>query len=186
MTLKDLINRHHWASVKYHLVETYPNEAEQIDAYDLVYEELIRQSPKFSAMRIVVEEQPGLDDEAHIDVSGRDGTLQKELDEFQYCNEAPDSAFANSEVSYAIEFCPWAEWLGMKIDPKSLGAFGEEAIIAHCIWEMTFVDFDETSIQESLDGLKATVEEIKRMTDDQRSDVALDHDGRSEHEDSNN
>ena len=174
MTLKDLINRHHWAGVKYHLLEAYPDEAEQIDAYDLVYEALIRQSPEVGARRIVLEERLGIDDRTYIDVSGRDGTLHKELDEFQYFKDVPDSDVANSEVSYALEFSPWAEWLGMEIDPATLAEFSEEAIIAHCMWEMTFVDFDETSIQESLDDLKATVEEIKR-SNEQRKEQPLAH-----------
>ena len=44
----------------------------------------------------------------------------------------------NSEVSYGIEFTPWEEWLGMTIEPASLEAFDEVAILAHCLWERTW------------------------------------------------
>ena len=95
---------------------------------------------------------------------GANGTRNKELNEY---NAVPGSGFANSEVSYALEFTPWAEWLGMEIDPASLAEFGEEGVIAHCLWAMTFVDFDETLIQTFRDDLMAKVDEIKRMRDEE-------------------
>jgi len=40
MTFKELINRHPWPGVKYRLLELYPDEADRIDDYSLVYDTL--------------------------------------------------------------------------------------------------------------------------------------------------
>ena len=51
MTFKDLINRHTWPGVKYRFLETYPDEADCIDAYADVYELLILLTPVETSMR---------------------------------------------------------------------------------------------------------------------------------------
>lgn len=166
MTFKELLNRHPWAAVKYRLLELYPDEADSIDAYALVYDALILLSPRPSDMHLIVEEvfRPGLDDQPFVDVSGCNGTLQKDLKEFEHFGVPADSECANAEVSYAIEFTPWEEWLGMEVDPATLEAFDEVAIIAHCLWEMTFAGFDQETIQQKVDELRETAAEIRGMT----------------------
>lgn len=172
MTLKELINRHPWAAVKYRLMELYPGEAYRIDAYASVHETLISLTPHPTTMRIIVEEvfRPGLDDEPYVNVSGRNGTLQKELKEFEHFGVSADSEFANSEVSYAIEYTPWEEWLGMEIEPATLEAIDEVGVLAHCLWEMTFAGFDQEDIQPQIRGLQETVDEIKDMTEEERKE----------------
>lgn len=172
MTFKELINRHPWAGVKYQLMELYPGEAYRIDAYAEVYETLVSLSPHPTDMRIVVKEvfDPEFDDKPHVDVSGCNGSLQKEQEEFAQSGRSPDSEFANSEVCYAIEFTPWEEWLGMAIEPATLAAFDEVGVIAHCLWEMTFAGFDQEDIQQQIRGLRETVDEIKDMTEEERKE----------------
>ena len=169
MTFKDLLNRHPWAAVKYRLMELYPGEAYRVDAYAEVYDTLVSLSPCATDMRIVLEEacQPESDEKPYVDVSGCNSTLRKEQEEFARYGGDPDSEIANSEVSYGIEFTPWEEWLGMTIEPASLEAFDEAAILAHCLWEMTFFGFDQGVIQAQLRELQKTVDELKNMTDEE-------------------
>lgn len=56
--------------------------------------------------------------------------------------------------SLAIEFTAWNEWQGMDIDKKSLQNFSELEIIAHCLYEMTFVGFEEEEIQAEINNIK--------------------------------
>jgi len=57
-------------------------------------------------------------------------------------NEAPfyhTSGYSKIEdITYAIEFVPWAEWLGMEIKKETLESLTPSQIIVHCIWEMTW------------------------------------------------
>lgn len=64
------------------------------------------------------------------------------------------------ETYYALDFTPWAEWLGMKVNERLFNQFTNEDIVAHCIWEMTFHGFEEEQIQEKKDDLNRIVEEV--------------------------
>ena len=153
MTLKNIIKKNSWSSIRDQFLKEYPQEEKNIEDYKSVYDKLCLLSPKKSGMRIVVEEvqQDELNDEPYIAVSGKDTTLQKELDDFKYFNEKEDSEIANSEVTFALEYSLWAEWLGMEIDPESTNKYSELEIIAHCLYEMTFLGFDEESIKKECD-----------------------------------
>jgi len=104
-------------------------------------------------------------DEPYIDVHAKNGTLQKEAEDYKYWKDNPNTTeeFANSEISYAIEFTPWDEWLGMDISEETLEQFPYEEIIAHCFWEMTFVDWSPDEIKKKSDELEAQVKEIEEV-----------------------
>ena len=170
MILKDIINKNSWSSTKTQFLKEYPQEEKNIEGYKSVYEKLCLLPLKKSDMRIVVDEifHKDLNDEPYVDVTGKNGTLQKELEDFKYFNEQENSEVANSEVSYALEYSPWAEWLGMEIDPDSANKYSELEIIAHCLYEMTFFGFDEESIKKQCDELKRSADEIDNMTEEER------------------
>ena len=170
MTFNDIIKKNSWSSVRHQFLKDYPQEEKNIEGYELVYKKLCLLSPKKSRMRIIVEVVPQdeFNDEPYVVVSGKNGTLNKELDDFKYLKEKEDSEYANSEVSYAMDFSPWAEWLGMEIDPETANKFSELEIITHCLYEMTFVGFDEETIQKESDKIKKSAEEVKNMTEEER------------------
>jgi hypothetical protein len=106
-------------------------------------------------MRICIERV--LDEftgEYYASVSGKDGTLMKELEDIPP-EMVKDDAIGNREVSYAIEFTDWAEWLGMEIDLETLLSYSEVDILGHCLWEMTFCGY-------SPEDVKRAMEEIER------------------------
>ncbi len=70
--------------------------------------------------------------------------------------------------SYAIEFVPWKEWLGMTINKDTLVEFNELEIISHCLYEMTFVGYNEEEIQEQFSAINDSMEEYKNMTDEEK------------------
>lgn len=49
---------------------------------------------------------------------------------------------------YALDFIPWKELLGMKIEQQTLATLKSHEILAHCMWEMTFWGFDEKTIRK--------------------------------------
>ncbi len=60
-----------------------------------------------------------------------------------------------------IEFNPWNEWLGMKVELGSRVLYGDSMIVACCLYEMTFIDFDETRVQEKFNSIKSSMRQVK-------------------------
>lgn len=157
MKLNDLIKSHHWLSVELILLKLYPDQLDMIDDYKAIFEKLQILAPEEDDMLIVLREYDsyttdGGELETYVDVSGR--KKQKEL------NSMTDS--------YALEFVEWSKWLGMDLATETTSDFTELEIVAHCLYEMTFIDFDEDGIKGELDSLNDTIDEYKSMTDEER------------------
>lgn len=69
--------------------------------------------------------------------------------------------------SMAIEFEPWSSWLAMPVSVVGADLTPAQTL-AHILWEMTFVSYDEDEIKDRLNDIMSMVEEIK-----------ADHGGRS-------
>lgn len=153
MILKELINTNQWLSVEFTLLSLYPDQEDSIDLYKEVYEKLRLIEPITGDMSIVLthydeEEEP---DDNYVQVSGKKyNELEKKIEH------------------YAIEFSPWNEWLGMEIEEETLASFNELEIISHCLFEMTFVSFDEEEIQDEFNALKKRADEFENMTDEEK------------------
>ncbi|MBQ4811396.1 hypothetical protein J8M20_08610 [Pseudoalteromonas luteoviolacea] len=78
-----------------------------------------------------------------IDVSGLDGTLYREQDDFDFNLHGE---YADKEVPFSLIFIPWRIWLGMRVEQSTLVFFSYEEILAHCLWEMTYY---HNSIEDS-------------------------------------
>ncbi|VGO16188.1 hypothetical protein PDESU_04778 [Pontiella desulfatans] len=175
MTLYDLFHRIDWAALSNRLAKLYPDQANQLPEYEAAFNSLRLVAPEETRMRIIVQQtfREGLDDEPFVEVSGKDGTLNKEQDDFQYMNQASEGTFANRETSYALSLSPWNEWLGMEIDAATAEHYSDEDILAHCLWEMTWHGFEEESIQEQKKELDRRVAEIAAMTDEEKKEKLI-------------
>ncbi len=157
MTLYDLIKETSWTDVKVSLLWAYPDERHNLLKYEAVFRELSRMSPQASAMRICLEESKG-----QVHVGGRDGSLKKD-------HGVPETIEgANEEVTFALDFTPWTQWLGMEIDATALTAHTGAQIVAHCLWEMTVVSFYQEKISDKLEELKGSIAELDSMTKEER------------------
>lgn len=146
MTLNEIIKTNNWISVSASLLEYYPEEEENRDGFALVFEKLQLLHPEESDMYIEIKNIiDDFDGECYVDVGGRYKNPKTEED----------------KAAMALEFTPWNRWLGMEISAESLEVFSEPEIIAHCLYEMTFVGFEEKEIQEELKEIKEEIEEIK-------------------------
>lgn len=153
MTLKTLLQKHTWLSIASIFWEVYPDEEKNSEGYQEVFEKLLLMPPQDSEMAIVVAYcKDEFDGEEYVNVSGE--YLHPKNEEETY--------------SHAIEFTPWQEWLGMEIHPDSLEHFTELEIIAHCLYEMTFVGFEEEEIQEEMNRIKDISDDYKNMTDEEK------------------
>lgn len=152
MYFNDLIHQTEWLSVEFMLLELYPDIKEDIEAHKSAYEKIKQLKPNVMDMEIVlVEYQDDVEDELHtyVDVSGK----KRDKKDLQ---------------SYALEFVTWKDWLGMQISNDSLRNFNELEIVAHCLYEMTFIDFDEEAIVNQKDKLNNIVSDFKNLSEKEK------------------
>lgn len=155
MTLFELIKSNAWLSVKFTIGKLFPDQHEFADDYEKMFQQLKEMQPKASDITIDIETiHDTYDDTYYVDVSG------------YYTNPAK----RNDEISnsLAIEFVPWAEWLGMPIDKNSLKNFNELEIIAHCLNEMSYSGFEQEEIQSQFNQIKNIKNEYDNLSPDEK------------------
>lgn len=160
MKLNELIKSHTWLSVEMIIVRLYPDQKDMIDDYRSVYEKLQLLEPEDNDMEIVIQEYNDtltLEDATFIDVSGREKL----------------SASNTNSQSFALEFESWKNWLGMDLSAETVDTFPDLEIIAHCLYEMTFISYNEEEIQEKLRALEKAVDELKTRMNDEKTDTTL-------------
>ena len=176
MKFKQLIDDTTWEQIEEALIRIYNVTPHNMEGYMSVVQKLSNMTPKESVdMRICITWVPpdprwsDKDDIGYWDVHGKDGTLVKESSDFEYFKDNCSEEVANSEQSFALEFNDWNEWLGMSIDPETANniELRRADIIAHILYEMTFIGYDEEEIKEQSDELKRQVDEIKNMSEEE-------------------
>lgn len=157
MVFKDLIHQTEWLSVEFTLLELYPDIKDDIKAHKSAYEKIRQLKPNSIDMEIVlVEYQDDFEDElnTYVDVSGR------KLDK-------------KDSQSYAIEFVKWKDWLGMQISKDSLRNFNALEIVAHCLYEMTFIDFDEEEVENQKNKLNKIADDFKNLSEKEKLEQTI-------------
>jgi hypothetical protein len=161
MNFKELLSKYEWDDVEPVLFKLYPDQEKNRAGYRQVFETLHTIQPIETKMRLVIEDV--LDEftgKYHASVSGRDGTLMKDL-----IPPVPvDEEAGNREVSYGIELTDWAEWLDMEIEPETLSRYAEVDVIGHCLWEMTFFGYSQEDIEKTVEGLERARESDEWLT----------------------
>ena len=163
MNLYDLIKSYNWLSVELTLLKLYPDQDKMLDEYRNVYEKLKLTEPAdYNELEIVLTEydnDPNFESykETYVDVSG-----QKKI---------PNPNDITS--GYAIEFLEWDKWLGMDLAKETTKNFSDLEIIAHCLYEMTFIDYDEEAIQEQFKTLNDNLEEYKKLTEEEKEQKTI-------------
>ena len=134
MQFIEIIKNNNWCDVEKIFLLLYPDQLQNSNAYKNLFYRFGEIVPEVCSIQIVLqhsfEEKSQLI--SYVDVYGID----------------TDSTLV------ALEYFPWRKWLGMLIDEKTTEQFTALEIIAHCLFEMTFISFDETKIEEKLLKMK--------------------------------
>ncbi len=172
MKLSELIAAVGWADVKASLLWNHPGAKNAIEGYRRAFSFLRKLDAVASNMRLVVRKtfREGLDEAPFIEVSGRDGTLNRDQADFKYLGQSADPEYANAETDYSLALEPWERWLGMDIDPATRATYAEPQIVAHCLWEMTFHGFEPSQIQTERDELRRRIDELETMTEEEKKE----------------
>jgi hypothetical protein len=175
MHLSYLISVTEWPDVERALAHYYPDACDLTEDYRDTFFHLQRLEPIATTMCLSVRTtfRPGIDEEPFLEVVGRNGTLNRDLEDFKYIGKAEDSSYALSEAEFALEFERWAEWLGMEIDAETLAKYSPPDIVAHCLWEMTSCGFDETAIEAQRAEIQSSVDELDAMTEEERKEKLI-------------
>jgi len=138
MNLKELISKYNYEIIITRLIQLYPEQRRK--GYRKALKELSNLEVKSSKMKLNVYKYFDKDDKRYyIYVDGKD---------------------ENNDV-WAIEFTDWNEWLGMKIEAKSMQEFTLLDIVCHALWEMTFCGYSQKKIKEERNELKRRIDSIK-------------------------
>lgn len=175
MKFGKLLKMTQWSDIENCLLKIYPDTSESLIGFESVYITLNKLSPAETNFRICIEEvfDEDFDEEPYHSVFAKDGTLNKESDDFKFYNKDSDSEFANSEIHYGIGLTEWSEWLGMDIDILTLNRYSNIEIVTHCLWEMTLYGFEQENIKNESNRLQKISNEIKNMTEEERKEKLI-------------
>jgi len=159
MKFGTLIKTNSWISVETIFLTLFPDEINNIVEYEKIFNELKILEPIEKNISIVLNNiVDDFDNEEYVNVTG------------YYTNKIKESEFTDS---LALEFTLWNEWLGMEIDQKTLSEFTEFEIICHCLFEMTFIGFDQSEIEEELERINGIMENVKNMSDEEKNEKLI-------------
>lgn len=133
------------------MIKLYPDVNKSLQGYKTVFEKLLLMIPEKMDMEIIIERLAD-EDETYIEVSAK--------------HKYPKSK--EEQFSQAIEFTPWNKWLGMEISDRSLHEYSQLEIIAHCLYEMTFVGFAEDEIQNELRSIERSMDDFNAMSEEEK------------------
>ncbi len=142
MKLMNLLEQSRWDEVWPNLLRLYPDQEASLPDYERVYWSLLSASlvEIETTMRLVIEYVLNTGElGGYWDVSGQD------VEDLEF---------------YAIEFRPWEEWLRMEIDPETLKTLSPLDIICHCLWEMTFIGYEQDEISKQWQEILQAKDEI--------------------------
>lgn len=155
MKFSKLIKSNSWLSVELILLQLYPDEKNRISDYEKVFDDLKFLKSTDTEISIVISwVKDDFDNHEYVDVSG--------------CERIDTQLPDEHNRLLALEFTSWDKWLGMEVDEKTLQDFTELEIISHCLYEMTFISFDQEIIQEEIDKLEKLADEIRNMSEEEK------------------
>jgi hypothetical protein len=160
MTLHEVICNCDKDKVMQSLIKSYPDQEDIIYRYSSMFDGLLYTTPIHPEKPFIIMLSPVYS--GCEDVCGKDCSACNPLDLGEIEGYAIDGLDpAEPKIKYGIELTPWAEWLGYDIDTISVPELSLEDIVAHCLWEMTFVSFNESEIMEMVSSLEEIVLDIE-------------------------
>ena len=131
--LGNLLINNLWEDIWQEILKFYPEDKKYLVNYQQVFDFLKTRPVTKAKMNLCIEvRKDKYDGKCYWDVYGNNGTK--------------DSNGRN--IRYGLEFDSWEQWLGMEIDQATQQAFSEQEIIAHCLYEMTYVSFSQENIKK--------------------------------------
>jgi hypothetical protein len=140
---KDKVKACNFRNVKEALLRLYPDQKKNIKGYRYVFQTLRLMKPRYNKEGMIIDiRKVGRGRNTYFSVSG-------------VCREK------GIKQSFGIEYMPWSKWLGCEVNKQILKKMTKDEIVAHCLWEMTFMGFTQNKIRREFNALKRQVRDIK-------------------------
>jgi hypothetical protein len=165
-TLNDIVMTVDTKKTLESLIRFYPDQKDKIDKYNSVLKLLedIEPAENKNGVYIIIQD---MFDTCQWCIKSK----EKGIDICSSCTEDKNMYTNicgwkddNSNRHYSLELTPWDEWLGMYIKEDILQKLNREDILAHILWEMTFMGFTQEDIKAQADSFFNTIEGIKNGT----------------------
>ncbi len=151
MTFRDLLEKVVFDDVRITFHTEYCMNNEACEAYFKVFNQLkgLTPEPNHDDFRLVV---------ARVEDGLEPGTYT-----YDVFGVKPDD-----NDHYALELLPWSKWLSFEVVEKCVEVYGAAAVVAHCLYELTFFGFDasdvEVNIKREIEILNERHREIENGT----------------------
>lgn len=153
ITFKELVMSADIQLVLNTIIRLYPTQVDMLDNYAKVLTFLLEATPINNENNLYIT----ISEEAYRCMECENCMAEPML----ACTEVDDNRYYSvsgwyddgTDVHYCIEYNLWDTWLGYYIHDDTLNNFTKEEIIVHCMWEMTFISFDQKKITEACDYL---------------------------------
>ena len=150
VTLGQLLAQVEWPEIKAALCNQMGVEPAAISSHQKVYEHILSLPACPSGFALVIARQEDGGNDGSIEVSARwTRPVSEAPTEIRQAllDEGPDTCFG-------FELEPWQNWLGLLVDQDTRQVFSPAEIVAGCLWEMSYVAFDEEAIQHLADHIQ--------------------------------
>ena len=151
LLFRHLIKKYSFKDITDRFVELYTEQVDSLEGYEHTYNSLLKKKKyKRTDMEICINfviDQHDVERGGYWDVCGKD---------LNQINKKGNR--------WALDFCNHSEWLNFEISKKLLLNMKEVDIICHCLWEMTFMGFDEKDIRKEKRKLDKLCKEAKDST----------------------
>ena len=154
MIFRELLLKFPWSDIKERLVELYPDQENNLDLYEQVYDELL-------SLDVQKEMK-----EIHIIIE-----LVKDDDSEYYSTEG---IVEGESIGYSLQFLRWEKWLGLPIYNQTLQKTPHLDIVVHCLWEMTFSGFTQDDIYNTRMGMEQEDNDQDFITIDISDELKID------------
>lgn len=142
ITFKDILAKSSWQNVEKEIINNYPDYKNNILGFKKVYFELFNLVPIENKDQLYINIEENYEgSKIYYEVFGKQ---------------------ENDKTKYALEFTRWEKWLDFYVPEKVFEKFTEDEIIVHCLWEITWLGFDQAIIQEQINDLMKRAEEVEK------------------------
>lgn len=155
MKLKVLLNSVSAGSVIARIQDLYGVPEDGLPAYEELLQVLRGRetsedslSDDLRNMRICVDLMDHGTPDPYYATNGRNGTLCKEV------------ILAGQEEVFGLSLTSWNDWLEMEVDAASLDRYGQDDVVAHVLWEISYHGFEESEMEAVRDELHRRIEEV--------------------------
>ena len=160
MTFQDVVKASDWKGVEKAMLYYYPDQKKALKRYKEIFKEFQTKKAK-------------TDKPLEIELSLVSDVLTADIEERkipqQYVNVSGRKKRGKyAKVNYGIEFTPWSEILAYPVSRLTQEHYTREEIVAHMLWEITFVGFSEGQVKEASDSLMECVDDIKKQLKEEK------------------